>query len=100
MSVRRIPDDMPTLKIALPNVVMTYCDSGREVTVPASMVDPYSLFNFFDGVEAPGIWSDEEETHKFHFAKKVNGVEVEYIPCESQILAADKKLMDEKTDNK
>lgn len=99
MSVRRVPDDMPILKVALPNVVMTYCDSGREVTVPASMVDPYSLFGFFDGVEARGIWSDEEDTHKFHFAKMVNGVGVEYTHCENLILAAYAKLKKEKSEN-
>lgn len=99
MSVRRVPDDMPILKVALPNVVMTYCDSKRTITVPASMVDPYSLFGFFDGVEARGIWSDEDDTHKFHFAKTVNGVGVEYTHCENLILAAYAELKNEKSEN-
>lgn len=99
MSVRRVPGDMPTLKVALPNVVMTYCDSKRSITVPADRIDPCSLFDFFDGMAARGIWSDEDDTHKFHFAKTVNGVGVEYTHCENLILAAYAELKNEKSEN-
>lgn len=89
MTVRAIPGNTPILKIALPNVEMTYSDTNLTITVPAEKLGVQIPLEIFDGAQALGAWSEEDKTHKFIL---YNGA-FKLIVHEQQVLDAYQSLL-------
>lgn len=89
MTVRAIPGNTPILKIALPNVEMTYPDTNLTITVPAEKLGVQIPLEIFNDMQVKGYWPEEGGTHKFFLRNGAFNLTI----LEQQVLDAYQSLL-------
>lgn len=89
MTVRAIHGNSPILKIALPNVEMTYSDTNLTITVPAEKLGVQIPLEIFNNMQVRGYRPEEGETYKFYLSKDAFNL----IIFEQQVLDAYQSLL-------